>query len=143
MALKITTQIGTDKGITSNAYVRISNYQLSKYGSANFQIELYQSEEDVPSQSGPYTPMTTGIARNQQIGEYISIQLTAQTERQVSYPVIGVDADGNALPDRVETITVSVPDLSSAEGVDIFAFGYSHLKAKLVDLFGEDNIVDC
>jgi hypothetical protein len=143
MALKITTQIGTDKGITSEAYVRISNYQLSKYGSANFQIELYQSEEDVPSQSGLYTPMTTEIARNQQVGEYISVQLTAQTERQVSYPVIGVDADGNALPDRVETITVSVPDLSSAEDVDIFTFGYSHLKTKLVDLFGEDNIVDC
>lgn len=143
MALKITTQIGTDKGITSEAYVRISNYQLSKYGSANFQIELYQSEEDVPGQVGAYTPMTTGVARNQQIGEYISVQLTTQEEREVSYPQAGVDIDGNALPDRVETITVSVPDLSSAEEVDIFTFGYSHLKAKLVDLFGEDNVVDC
>ena len=47
MALKITTQIGTDKGITSEAYVRIADYQISKYGSANFRIELFQSEEDV------------------------------------------------------------------------------------------------
>jgi hypothetical protein len=61
----------------------------------------------------------------------------------MSYPTVGLDADGNQLPDRVETITVSVPDLSSAEGVDIFAFGYSHLKAKLVGLFGAENVVDC
>lgn len=143
MALKITTQIGTDKGITSEAYVRISNYQLSKYGSANFQIELYQSEEDVPNQSRAYTAIPTGIARNQQIGEYLNVQLTTHTEREISTPVPGVDIEGNQLPDRVETITVSVPDLSSAEEVDIFTFGYSHLKAKLVDLFGEENIVDC
>jgi hypothetical protein len=142
MALKITTQIGTDKGITSEAYVRISNYQLSKYGSANFQIELYQSEDDISSANGTLI-MINSPARNQQIGESLHVQLTVQEERQISYPVIGVDDEGNPLPDRVETITVSVPDLSSAEDVDIFTFGYSHLKAKLVDLFGEDNIVDC
>ena len=46
MALKITTQIGTDKGITAEAYVRITNYQLNKFGSASFQIEIFQSEAD-------------------------------------------------------------------------------------------------
>jgi hypothetical protein len=143
MALKITAQIGTDKGITSEAYVRISNYQLSKFGSANFQVEIFQSEEDATPSANGMPGMMVGLARNQQIGDNIYVQLNKQEESTVSYPVSGVDAEGNALPDRVETITVSVPDLSSAEGVDIFAFGYSHLKAKLVDLFGEDNIVDC
>ena len=143
MALKITTQIGTDKGITSEAYVRISNYQLSKFGSANFQIEIFQSEEDAAPSTNGMPGMMAGQARNQQIGDSIYVQLTRQEERTVSYSVTGVDAEGNALPDRVETITIYVPDLSSAEGVDIFAFGYSHLKAKLVDLFGEDNVVDC
>jgi hypothetical protein len=143
MALKITTQIGTDKGITSEAYVRISNYQLNKFGSANFQIEIFQSEDDATPNTTVMTSSMAGQARNQQIGEYVYVSLMAQEERQVSHPVAGVDADGNALPDRVETITVSVPDLSSAEDVDIFTFGYSHLKAKLVDLFGEENIVDC
>ena len=42
-----------------------------------------------------------------------------------------------------ETITRTVPDLSSAEGIDIFEFGYSHLKTKLEGLFGADNVVDC
>ncbi len=143
MALKITTQIGTDKGITSEAYVRIANYQLSKFGSASFQVEIYQSQEDATPASSAMPGMMVGQARNQQIGDNIYVQLQKQVSETVSYPTMGVDAEGNPLPDRVETITKSIPDLSSAEGVDIFAFGYSHLKAKLVDLFGEDNIVDC
>jgi hypothetical protein len=143
MALKITTQIGTDKGITSEAYVRIANYQLSKFGSANFQIEIFQSEEDVPSVNNTITPMIASQARNQQIGDSIFVQLTKQVEEIISIPQYGVDEDGNALPNVDQVITKTVPDLSSAKDVDIFTFGYSHLKAKLVDLFGEDNIVDC
>jgi hypothetical protein len=143
MALKITTQIGTDKGITSEAYVRIANYQLSKFGSANFNLEIFQSEEDSTPTATTMIGITAGQSRNQQIGDSIYVQLTKQEEREVSYAVPGTDIDGNPLPDRTETITISVPDLSSAEGVDIFEFGYSHLKAKLVDLFGEDNVVDC
>ena len=143
MALKITTQIGTDKGITSEAYVRIANYHLSKFGSANFQVEIYQSEDDATPAATAMPGMTAGQARNQQIGDSIYVQLTTQQEREVTYAVPGTDAEGNPFPDRTETSTVSVADLSSAEGVDIFTFGYSHLKAKLVDLFGEDNVVDC
>ena len=143
MALKITTQIGTDKGITSEAYVRISNYQLSKFGSANFQIEIFQSEEDATPAGTGMPGMMAGQARNQQIGDTLYVPLTRQEERTNTHEVPGTDADGNPFPDRVETVTVTVPDLSSAEGVDIFEFGYTHLKAKLVDLFGEDNVVDC
>lgn len=143
MALKITTQIGTDKGITSEAYVRIANYQLSKLGSANFQVEIYQSQADVPTPGNAMPGLMGGQARNQQIGDSIYVQLTTQEEREVTYPVPGTDVDGNPFPDRTETITVTVPDLSSAEGVDIFTFGYSHLKAKLVGLFGAENVVDC
>jgi hypothetical protein len=143
MALKITAQIGTDKGITSEAYVRISNYQLSKFGSANFQIEIFQSEEDATPAANGMPVMTAGQARNQQIGDSLYVPLTQQIEETISVPQYGVDEDGNALPNVDQVITKTVPDLSSAEGVDIFEFGYSNLKAKLVDLFGEDNIVDC
>lgn len=143
MALKITTQIGTDKGITSEAYVRIWNYQLNKSGAANFQVETFQSEEDAIAQASNMVGLVSLKASNQQIGENLYVALTTQVEEQISYPVSGVDEEGNPLPDRVETITKNVPDLSSAEGVDIFTFGYSHLKAKLVDLFGEENVVDC
>jgi hypothetical protein len=167
MALKITSQIGTDRGITSEAYVRIADYQVSKYGSANFRIELYQSQDDVvfpgtypgPNMSG------TGPARNQQIGESLYVPMTKQVTEtvtvtrmvqvQVEEEVPGTpDADGNPTTvtttrtemqeqDVEETVTKTVPDMSGAEGVDIFAFGYGKLKAKLQDLFGEANVVDC
>jgi hypothetical protein len=171
MALKITSQIGTDRGITSEAYVRIADYQVSKYGSANFRIELYQSQDDVvfpgtypgPNMSG------TGPARNQQIGESLYVAMTKEVTETVTVtrmvPVQvefeeetpGVpDEDGNITTTTVtrtrtemqeqdveETVTKTVPDMSGAEGVDIFAFGYGKLKAKLQDLFGEANVVDC
>ena len=168
MALKITTQIGTDKGITSEAYVRIADYQISKYGSANFRIELFQSQEDA-TPAGTYPAMGTGVARNQQIGESLYVALTKQVEETITVSrMVPVevefedvlpgppDEEGNPTSTTVtrtrtemqeqdveETITKTVPDLSSAEGVDVFEFGYSHLKMKLEGLFGADNVVDC
>lgn len=169
MALKITAQIGTDKGITSEAYVRIADYQISKYGSANFRIELFQSQADAAPAGGTYPGMGGGVARNQQIGESLYVALTKQVEETITVKrmvpvqvefeetVAGVsDAEGNPTTTTVtrtrtemqeqdveETITKTVPDLSSAEGVDVFAFGYGHLKTKLEGLFGADNVVDC
>lgn len=164
MALKITTQIGTDKGITSEAYVRIADYQISKYGSANFRIEIYQSQDDVAATGTPI--MMGGQARNQQIGENLYVSLTKEEQRtrtvtrmvpvQVEREVDGpVDEEGNPTAPILhtvtemqeqeieETYTVTVPDLSGAEGIDVFEFGYSHLKAKLEGLFGAENVVDC
>jgi len=169
MAIKILSQLGTDKGITEQAYVRIADYQISKSGSANFRIEIYQSQADVPSPSSVGPAPMGGSARNQQIGDNLWVALTkeiditvtqkqmvpvqVQEEVQVPGPV---DEDGN--PTTVtQTVTRTemqeqdvqvtqkrtVPDLSSAEDVDIFAFGYGKLKAKLVELFGADNVVDC
>ena len=168
MALKITSQIGTDRGITSEAYVRIADYQISKYGSANFRIELFQSQEDA-TPSASYPGMSGGIARNQQIGENLYVAMTKQVTETVTVKrmvpvevefeetVSGEpDADGNPTTTTVtrtrtemqeqdveETVTKTVPDMSGAEGVDVFAFGYGKLKAKLQDLFGEANVVDC
>ena len=168
MALKITAQIGTDKGITSEAYVRIADYQISKYGSANFRLELFQSEADVTSPGAPgiYPGMGGGLARNQQVGESLYVAMTKQVEevitvkRMVSVEtteeviVPAATAGGEPTTQTVtrnimqeqdveETITKTVPDLSSAEGIDVFEFGYTHLKTKLEGLFGAANVVDC
>lgn len=169
MALKITTQIGTDKGITSEAYVRIADYQISKSGSANFRIEIFQSQADVASVNSAYPGPMGGTARNQQIGDNLWVSLTkeidvtvtqnqmvpVQVQEEVTVPG-PVDEEGN--PTTVtQTVTRTemqqqevevtqkriVPDLTSAEDVDIFEFGYGKLKAKLVELFGADNVVDC
>lgn len=168
MAIKITAQIGTDKGITSEAYVRIADYQISKYGSANFRLELFQSEEDVASPGAPgiYPGMGGGMARNQQIGDSLYVAMTKQVEETITVKrMVSVEtteevtvppttADGQPTTQTVtrnimqeqdveETITKTVPDLSSAEGIDVFEFGYAHLKTKLEGLFGADKVVDC
>ena len=168
MAIKITAQIGTDKGITSEAYVRIADYQISKYGSANFRLELFQSEEDVASPGAPgiYPGMGGGMARNQQIGDSLYVAMTKQVEEtitvkrmvsvetteEVTVPPTTVDGEPTTQTvtrnimqeqDVEETITKTVPDLSSAEGIDVFEFGYAHLKTKLEGLFGADKVVDC
>lgn len=151
MALKITAQIGTDKGITSEAYVRIADYQVSKHGSANFRLELFQSQADsVPSA----TPSPYGSqAKNQQIGEFMSVALTKEVEktRTIQKSVeVDVEATDDApahktwvMQDVEETYTATVPDLSSLEDVDIFEFAYGRLKAKLEGIFGAESVVDC
>ena len=168
MALKITAQIGTDKGITSEAYVRIADYQISKYGSANFRLELFQSESDVASPGAPgiYPGMGGGLARNQQIGENLYVAMTKQVEEVITVkrmvpvetteevsvpsPIEGEEPTTQTVTrhsmeeqDVEETITKTVPDMSGAEEIDIFAFGYGKLKAKLDELFGAEHVIDC
>ena len=168
MALKITKSIGTDKGITNEAYVRIADYQISKSGNANFRIQLYLNETDATPSNSSMGPTGTDQARNQAIGEYLSIPMTKEvTETKTRTMMQPVEKDvvktrtiTNEAGEEVSeeytvkeytteevtseyTVTLTVPDLSSAEGVDIFAFGYSHLKAKLVSLFGAAKVEDC
>ena len=166
MALKITTQIGTDKGITSEAYIRIADYQISKYGSANFRIELYESQADATAVAGNYPGAIGGVARNQQIGESLYVPMIKQVTETVTVkrmvPVevteeVSVPAAEEGGEPTVQTvtrmtteeqdveeeITKTVPDMSGAEEIDIFAFGYGKLKAKLDDLFGAENVIDC
>jgi hypothetical protein len=110
--------------------------------------------------------MGGGIARNQQIGESLYVAMTKQVEEvitvkrmvsvetteEVSVPAATAGGEPTTQTvtrnimqeqDVEETITKTVPDLSSAEGIDVFEFGYAHLKTKLEGLFGADNVVDC
>jgi len=167
MALKITTQIGTDKGITSEAYIRIADYQISKYGSANFRIEIYQSQADLTPASGTgYPGPYGGVSRNQQIGESLYVPMTkevtetitvkrmvpVETTEEVTVPATEEGGEPTTQTvtrhsmeeqDVEETITKTVPDMSGAEEIDIFAFGYGKLKAKLDELFGAEHVIDC
>ena len=149
MAVKITTNIGTDRGITNEAYVRIADYHLSKNGGgANFRLEIFQSQEDASPSVGI---MTTGqVARNQQIGEtlYVSFWKTIETEVTKTRPVMVMGTSGSAgsepeMEEYQETVTTQEIDFSAAEATNIFSFGYSELKKKLKELFGEANVVDC
>ena len=47
MAIKVTTQIGTSGGITSQAYIRIGTYLIDKPNSiVRFNLEIYNQESD-------------------------------------------------------------------------------------------------
>jgi hypothetical protein len=116
MGLKITTQIGTDKGITSEAYVRISDYQINKYGSANFRIEIFQQQSDSVSLATIPVPMYEKLAHNRAIGDVLTVVL--------------FDSDGK-------------PDLTPVLNTTVFTYAYAQLKAKLITAFGEENVVDC
>jgi hypothetical protein len=149
MAVKITTNIGTDLGITNEAYVRIADYNLSKNGGgSNFRLEIFQSQEDSSTSAGP---MTTGrVARNQQIGEtlYVSFWKTVETQVTKTRPVMSMGTSGESssepgMEEYQETVTTQELDFSAAEATNIFAFGYSELKKKLKTLFGDSNVVDC
>jgi hypothetical protein len=171
MALKITSEIGTDQGITNEAYVRIVNYNFNKAGQANFALQLFNSETAATSSAFINAPVAVGssVARNAQIGDTFTVTLTKEvpttytvqkslpTEVEVTEEITVPGVDGaeattelvtktiiqSVLTDVEETTVKIVPDLSSLEGVDIFTFGYSKLKARLEELFGEANIVDC
>lgn len=113
MALKITTQIGTDRGITSEAYIRISNYNISKYGGVSLGIEIYMSQDSVPTET---STINQGTCKNTQIGELLHVSLITSPH---------------------------VVDLTPIIEQSVFAFGYGKLKEKLVGLFGAENVVDC
>jgi hypothetical protein len=151
MAVKIMVPVGTDLGITNEAYVRIADYNLSKNGGgANFRLEIFQSQEDV--QASPGASMSMGrTARNQQIGEtlYVSFWKTIETEvtkTRPTIPTMGTSGESGSEPtmeEYQETVITSEIDFSAAEATNIFAFGYSELKKKLKTLFGDSNVVDC
>lgn len=155
MGLKITAQIGTDRGITAEAYVRIADYQVSKYGHANFRTELFLKQEDASTGD---RFMGMGGVRNQQIGENIGVSMTKEVDAtrtvqqrvEIVIPEV-TNEDGTVTPakttwelqDVEETYKTTVADLSALESGNIFQFGYSHLKAKLAELFGAENVLDC
>ena len=120
MGLKITTQIGTDKGITSEAYIRISNYNISKYGVLFLNYETFLKQSDAPAYGDPeFKLLYDEIAKNQQIGMQISIQMKNEI-------------------DGVEKVDMSVITNGS-----VFAYGYAKLKEYLIAIYGAKNIIDC
>jgi hypothetical protein len=172
MALKITVPIGTDRGITSEAYVRITDYNISKSGNASFRLQIFQSQEDAKLGSSAMTPTfkESLASRNSQIGEVVNVSL--MVDKQVMVPsvrssIVEVpvekevpdtkDEQGNILTLKTITVmetqvqtetveeltTIKVADISTLEGVNIFEYAYNSLREKLVQLFGAENIVDC
>ena len=167
MALKITKKIGTDMGITNEAYIRIVNYNINKNGVANFALQTFMSAADAATISANL-PSSAGTVKNVAIGEHFTVNLLKeevgiqrvmrpiQKEVEVEQTVTTIDEDGNTVTELVvqkvmqtimeeveETYPIFVPDLSSLKDQDIFSFAYGKLKEKLAVEFGKTYVVDC
>jgi predicted S18 family serine protease len=164
MALKITTQIGTNRGLTSEAYVRIGGYDLIKQqGSLILSLQVYQNESDANQPLGT-TPLYKESV-SLEIGSILRVPLLkdetiivkknmpVEETQTITVPVR--DTEGNVTSTEEKEITrkvlkemdveeiIKVPDMSIIKGQDIFAFGYTKLNEHLAGLFGAENVVDC
>ena len=64
MAIKVTTQIGTSGGITTEAYIRIGTYLIDKSNNVfRFGLEIYNTESEKTNKDN--------IVTNKQIGNYV------------------------------------------------------------------------
>lgn len=167
MALKITKKIGTDQGITSEAYVRIVNYNINKNGIANFALQTFMSATNAEGVSTS-TPGASGTVRNTAIGDTFQVFLQKEVEEkytvmkpvakevEIEQTVGTTDEEGNPTTEVVkqkvtqtvleeveETRIALVPDLSLLVGQDIFQFAYAKLKEKLSTEFGASYVKDC
>jgi hypothetical protein len=160
MAIRITKSIGTNRGITQNAYIRIADYQISKSGSANFRIQLYMDEAAAKENS----MMMGAQAQNIEIGESLNVSLMKEVEETYTYTQTVQEEKevvktytNDAGEEVSETVKEMVPvekemtgtrksnviDLSPLQGVDIFAYAYGKLKEKLISLYGATKVEDC
>ena len=167
MALKVNTQVGTNKGITNELYVRISVYQINKVGFLRGNLELFMNEDDSKL---PESEITSRNLRcyNSQIDDHVIIPLgklgektlkvrkphtTIEEVTETSY-VKGEDGKMEVITKTVpkhitremeveEKLSVKVPYIDLIKNVDVFEFTYTILKDKLISLYGEENIEDC
>lgn len=141
MALKITAPVYTDKGVTNECYVRINQYYLDKMsGYLKVELGVYTS----PDAAATAKPDAFGAAKMQdqymcktyQFPDFYLFEnfREEQRERQVDRGSKGI-----------ETVidTVKVVDFSEFHAApDSFAYLYEKVKAKLVEVFQEVNVIN-
>lgn len=134
MGLKINTEIGTNKGITNEGYVRIEKYDINKHvGTLNVDVGLYQNQSIAQSASlieFPTSdiyifekyPNSSYLSQNIDVKSTYTFPLTASIQISGSY--------------------VDVIDVSILQSQSVFEFAYPKLKTELESVFGHGNIED-
>lgn len=161
MALRVTTPIGTDRGLIQNAYIRIGEYKVLKTGECIFDIHIYKSQEDAIIADSSMA--TIGKANERtcyslEIGKEVKIDLGREIVKTVTVPkeipmtvkrtkTIGshsYEVTENMITSSLHTYEtkIKVPNWSALQNNNIFEFGYTVLKDRLVELYGAENVVD-
>lgn len=161
MGLVIKTPIGTDRGLATNAYVRIQEYRVLKTGECIFEIHIYKSKADAilaDSDIATYATSNHLTCFSLEIGKEVKVDLRREIIKTVTVPkeipkTVQVERTiGNKTYNVTESVldtqmstyqtTLKVADWTQVENHSIFEFGYAKLKDKLVALYGEENIED-
>jgi hypothetical protein len=161
MALIINTPIGTDRGLATNAYVRIQEYRILKTGECIFEIHIYKSKADAilaDSDVATYATSNHLTCVSLEIGKELRVDLrreivkTVTVQTEVPKTVQRLRTVGNKTYNVTENImdaelstyetTLKVPNWNQVENHNIFEFGYAKLRDRLCDLYGEENISD-
>lgn len=172
MGLIINTQIGTNRGITSNGYVRIEKFEIDSYnGHLRVYPNLYlnsgsaeESKVDEWSQFSAEEPRKENLCESVQIKDEYLFPLTSSVIRtryeivsqtvssSVETMVPNPDGEGEITSSYWEydneevsqsiEYTASIVDTDLITGSSIYDFAYPLLKYELTSEFGNGNIVD-
>ena len=136
MAFKINIPIGTNEGIITGAYVRLSGYNINKSGDVNFIIDIFKDKESTEYETSYIPTIHPNKLQSKEIGISIDLKMTDRVEytKTITKQVDGVDTE------MEETFYKNVSNLAPFETKTIFEVGYEKLGEKLSSLYGEENI---
>jgi hypothetical protein len=136
MAFQINTPIGTNDGIVTGAYVRISSYNINKNGDVVFIIDIFKDKDSTEVETSYVPVIHPNKIQSKEIGVSIDLKMTNRVEytKTITKQVDGVDTE------MEETFAKRVSDLSVFENKTIFEVGYEKLGEKLASLYGAENI---
>ena len=136
MAFQINTPIGTDGGIITGAYVRISGYEIRKNGKTNFTLDIFESQDATNIDTAYIPDIHPNKLQSKEIGLSLELDMTEKVKytKTITKQVDGVDTE------MEEEFTKKVSDLSVFETKTIFEVGYEKLGEKLASLYGAENI---
>jgi methyl coenzyme M reductase subunit C-like uncharacterized protein (methanogenesis marker protein 7) len=136
MAFKINKAIGTDAGIITGAYVRISGYEIKKNGKVNFALDLFESKDATVLDLAYIPDIHPNKLQSKEVGLSLEVDMTHRVTytKTITKQVDGVDTE------MEEEFTKKVADLSVFESRTIFEVGYEKLGEKLSATFGAENI---
>jgi hypothetical protein len=132
MGLKINKVIGTNRGITSESYVRIERYDINKHvGNISIDIGLYQNK-DIAQSASLYEYKNPYFGLQYPDSQYISNNVDVSI--RYIFPVT------SSL--LVSGSNVDIIDMSPLQSQSIFEFAYPRLKTELETVFGVGTIED-
>ena len=136
MAFKINKAIGTDAGIITGAYVRISGYEIRKNGKVYFAIDLFENKDATELDTSYIPEIHPNKLQSKEVGLSLEVDMTSRVTytKTITKQVDGVDTEIE------EEFTKKVADISIFETKSIFEVGYEKLGEKLASLYGAENI---